>query len=39
MKYQSLDLALSQCVCKAYAPSTTPCGHETSGTREVSFTE
>lgn len=39
MKYQSLDLDLSQCVCKTYAPSTTLCGHETSGTRAVSFTE
>ena len=39
MKYRSLDLDLSQCVCKACAPSTTPCGHETSGTRAVSFTE
>ena len=39
MKYQSLDLDLSQRVCEACAPSTALRGHETSGTRAVSFTE
>lgn len=39
MKSQSLDLDLFQCVCKACAPSTTLCGHETLGARAISFTE